>query len=285
MTLMWRRVFSSVDWYRQAPRIAVVAIGGLMAADLVHMAAGLRTASVVPAAGSVHPSRPAYVVAIAASRISHAHLFGSDKEPAKHLGPGIAPDTRLALALSGTMATPDPSGGYAILGETGKPAHLYRTGVTLGDGLSGRLYQTFTDHVILELDGHLETLKLPRQPTASPNGAPVTAQNATLASVSVDPNPASDPATPNATEHWFEFLHPQHQFSGGIKLLPDKRIQRQYDLRYNDVLTAVNCVDITGPNSFQDLKDTLKTAGKTVQITVIRNGVAQVLTVPITDTL
>jgi S1-C subfamily serine protease len=110
-----------------------------------------------------------------------------------------------------------------------------------------------------------------------------------MAQVSAEANPLSDPATPNAAEHWFEFLHPQRQLPGsqsvGIKLHPDKRLQRQYDLRYNDVLTAVNGVDISGPTSFEDLKETLKNAGKTVQITVVRNGVSQVLTVPVTDTL
>jgi type II secretion system protein C len=255
-----------------------------MAADLAHIVAGVRWPSVAPAPAPAR-TRPPHNVAAQAWRISHAHLFGTDKAPSKAAD---AAETQLALALTGTIATRDPTEGYAILGEKGKAAHLYRTGVALGDGLSGRLYRTFTDHVVLELNGHLETLKLPRQPAAA-GLTDAAAQTETIASSGAQSIPAADPAASNAAESWFELLHPQHRIVSnqtvGIKLRPDMRIQRQYDLRYNDVLTAVNGVDIAGPSSFQDLKETLKGAGKSVQLTVIRNGVSQVLTVPVADGL
>jgi general secretion pathway protein C len=224
--------------------------------------------------------------AVVATRISHAHLFGSEKAAPEVPNPTSAAETQLNLALTGTLATRDPNDGYAILGEKGKASHLYHTGVALGDGLSGRLYQTFTDRVVLEMDGHLETLRLPRQITPGLISAPVAAPEATAVAGPVA-SLGIDPAGRTAAEAWFELLHPQHQLRGnqavGIKLRPDMRLQRQYDLRYNDVLTAIDGVDISGPDSLDNLQDALKGAGKSLSLTVMRDGVQQVLTVPVTD--
>lgn len=284
-----RRLFSAVEWPRQAPRWSVAVLASVMAADLAQTLVGLRTSSAAQRPVPPPPVRqPMHSAGAAAVRISHAHLFGSEKVVPDVSNPATAAETRLEIALTGTIATPDPNGGYAILGEKGKATHLYHTGGALGDGLSGRLYQTFTDRVVLELDGHLETLRLPRQLTAGLVSAPVTVGSPQATAVA---GPVAslgiDPAGRTAAEAWFELLHPQHQVRGnqavGIKLRPDMRLQRQYDLRYNDVLTAINGVDISGPDSLDNLQDALKGAGKSLSLTVMRDGVQQVLTVPVTD--
>jgi type II secretion system protein C len=286
MTPMLRRLYSAVNWNRQAPRWTAVLLASLMAADLGSTAAGLRTTSVAPPAPPARPHDPARTVTARAWRVSNAHLFGNDKAPARSSDPGNAPETQLTLALTGTLATRDPNQGYAILGEKGKAAHLYHTGGALGDGLSGRLYQTFTDRVVLELNGQLETLKLPRQVAPGLVNAP--SRPETVAAADAGPILTDGAAASSAAEQWFELLHPQNRVIGnqsvGIKLRPDMRLQREFDLRFNDVLTAVNGVEISGPNSFADLESALKGAsGKTLSLTVMRDGVQQMLTVPVAN--
>lgn len=291
MTPMWRRLLSAVDWSRQAPRVATVVLASALVADLAHTVLRLRAPASVPEAAPVAPRQPVRTLASAGWRISHAHLFGGQpSSPQPLLSAANAPETRLDLALTGTIATGDPNGGFAILGAKGKPSHLYPTGESLGDGLSGRLHQTFVDHVVLELNGHLETLRLPHESVA---GLMDTAGTRTPAAEEAAPPPPAladlgvDRAGRTPAEAWFELLHIQHQVVGnqavGIKLRPDMRLQRQYDLRFNDVLMAVNGREISGPDSMTDLEDALKGAGKSLQLTVMRAGVEQVLTVSVAD--
>jgi len=266
-----------------------------MVVDLAHTAAVLREPD---AQHAPFPQIPPASPPLDASTISDAHLFGSDHAATAPMDPGKAPETELALALTGTMATRNPNVGYAIIGEKGKPGHMYRNGAPLGEGLSGRLYQTFADHVVLELNGHLEILKLPHQALAAFNNVvlagpgkhveqtPPVPAGPSLAALGL--HAGDDPDHPSPAEAWFELLHPQHRIVGnqtvGIKLRPDPQLRDAYNLRPNDVLTAINGVVISGPQSFQDLQDALKSnSGSSMELTVTRDGVPQVLTVSLAD--
>jgi len=71
-----------------------------------------------------------------------------------------APETRLRLKLLGVL-TYGPDSGSAIIAAGGDDAELYYVGDTIGDELA-TLQQVHVDRVILERDGRLETLRLPR---------------------------------------------------------------------------------------------------------------------------
>ena len=84
-----------------------------------------------------------------------AHLFGVAEIPA--LDPVAVRPSLSDLRLHGTFATVDPRRGWAIIAADGGEK-LYKIGVPAG-GVA--LFSVYADHVLLESDGHLESLWLP----------------------------------------------------------------------------------------------------------------------------
>jgi type II secretion system protein C len=191
--------------------------------------------------------------------------------------------------LSGIIATKDPSDGYAILGEQGKSARLYHSGAPLALPGGGRLYRVFVDRVVLDLNGQMETLRLPRYrlPGATAGlrpGVDDSAQSSTDAA-SVSPAVAEvleRQVTPAQTT--FSALDAQRITINGqmeaMVLHPAKRYQRQYGFRDGDTLTAINGVAITDPD---ELARALKTSGKSLSLTFTRDGVPQTKTIPVEE--
>jgi general secretion pathway protein C len=213
-------------------------------------------------------------------QITAAHLFGAalvERSPGNNSD--NAPDTRLALALSGIIALKDPDKGYAILGEQGKPAHLYATG-SLVAGTSARLRQVFFDRVVLERQGGLETLRLPRSTAANP----LTADDA--ASRPDDPAAAElyDRNHPSPAQGFFNYLGAEQSHVdgrlAGLIVHPPKSIQRKYGLQDGDLLTAINGVQIGDPDALTDL---LRTAGGSLSLTLTRGGAQQTKTMQLNN--
>jgi general secretion pathway protein C len=98
-----------------------------------------------------------------------SHLF---REAAQNAD--AAPlETTAELLLSGVVAFPAPSDGYAILGPSPDQARLHRAGGELSAGL--RLLEVFADHVVLEHDGMREILRLPTSRKAADPADPALA--------------------------------------------------------------------------------------------------------------
>lgn len=265
--MWWRN--TALNWRQWAPHAVAVLLGAFLVADLLYF-----TWVLAPVADARIPSKPLIPLGarphLHVQRIVRAHLFGEDAVPAK---PDLAnaPDTRAALALTGIIAMTDPTNGYAILGEKGKPTHLYRTGEDLVGAPAGRLYQVFVDRVILYFDGRLETLRLPRY-------ALLGARQATAAEEPAEAPHAAEEAdqVPSAAETWLGALRPERQNADGkmvgMLLHPDKRYQRSYGLQEGDLLTAINGVDLTDEDVLTHL---LKIAGKSLSLTLTHDGVSR----------
>jgi type II secretory pathway component PulC len=133
--------------------------------------------------------------------------------------------------------------------------------------------------VVLELDGKLQTLRLPRQTlgttaaqtnvadsAAAPGGTPAAAPSpdeftpaeGVFANLNVEPNPAAGQTT-------------------GMVMHPAKRLQREYGLKDSDVLTAVDGVEITDADV---LASTLRTNAKSLSVTFVRDGTPQTIRLP-----
>jgi general secretion pathway protein C len=223
-------------------------------------------------------------------QIAAAHLFGAvpvERSP----GGDNAPDTRLALTLSGIIALKDPDKGYAILAEEGKPAHLYATGAVVA-GTSARLQQVFFDRVVLERQGELETLRLPRSALVGlVSGGRVAAGNvatdtAAASSRPDDPRAAAlyDQNHPSAAQGFFNYLGAEQSHVdgrlAGLIVHPPKSAQRKYGLQDGDLLTAINGVEISDPDALADL---LRTAGGSLSLTLTRGGAQQTKTMQLND--
>lgn len=280
------RVHIVSDWRQGAPRWSAALLAGALAADLGHAAWAFRTLPVsqVPSAEIVSAA-PYSKVDV--RQIVDAHLFGSNAV-APSVDAAHAPETQLPLALSGIIATAHASQGYAILGEKGKPSHLYYAGATLVDVAQGRLYQVFADHVVLDLNGRLETLRLPRQTMLANVPASIQVAAAVpdpaVATESSEDGQFKPPRDVTIAESWFGNLRAtRNNLPGqihGLRLHPVKSFQREFDLQEGDIVTAVNGVEVTDPDALQEL---LKTYPKSLSLTFTRAGVQQSLTVPIQE--
>lgn len=275
------------DWRRRAPRWSAAFLACLTVADLGHLAWAFRSLPTAhsPSGGLASPV-PSTRARADVQQIVNAHLFGVG-EAARQLDSEHAPETQLALALTGVIATKDPNDGYAILGEKGKATHLYRTGASLSEGPPGRLYQVFDDHVVLDLNGRLETLRLPRHLesiAAAPAPIRVAAADTPAPADRPDDTQFKPPRDPTMAESWFDNLRAtRNNLAGqlhGMRLHPNKRFEREFDLREGDVVTAVNGVEITDADALRAL---LKGAPKTLSLTFTRAGAQQTLTVPIQE--
>jgi len=265
----------------RAPRWIALLLGALIIVDAADffLVLAAETRSVAASHGVAPDSANGQTTRLGPRQIAAAHLFGIN--PAAARGEGRSTETELHLALSGVIATADPNDGYAILGESGQTTRLYRTGSALANTDSATLYQVFTDHVVLDFGGRQETLSLPRQ---------VLNRSATVRLAAL-PRPAAEAAValpismrdepPSAAEGWFSYLNAERYTADGrmgLRLHPAKHLQRRYGLRDGDTLMAVNGVPVADEDAVEKL---LHAGGKTIALTVTRDGVEEELKFPV----
>jgi general secretion pathway protein C len=273
---MWRRLEKNFKWRRYAPPAATLAMAGLLALDVSHTVWALHAAARVQT-----PSQPIALPTpeppLDVHRILDAHLFGETVASVVKVDPEHAPDTDLALTLTGVVASRHPERGYAILGVTGEPTHLYRTGATLDEVGGGRLVQVFVDRVVIDISGKLQTLRLPKQNLFGPAGGATE-----VAQTEPPPKHVDDPDVITAAESWFSQLNVEQTNVGpsGLVIHPAKRFQRQYGLQDSDILTAVDGVEITDS---QALANTLRTTAKSMSLTFVRDGVPRTVNLPMAN--
>src|SRR5258708_33703176 len=160
---------------RDGPRIApwtlVIALAVQTALILTELAVASRGGA---AAGVRHA--PVHSRGVDLATITNAHLFGAP--PALKQDDANAPHTSMPLVLTGIIAGNDPQNGLAILGQSAQTAKVY----AVGDGVPGgaKLHSVYNDRVVIDRDGRLESLSLPRQPNAgnAPRPSAAALQNA-----------------------------------------------------------------------------------------------------------
>ena len=270
------------EWLPRAPRWTALLLALLIVADAAHSVLHVRAESRRAADRGMGAPRPgtSALGRPAAQQIVSAHLFGVDPTAARPGAAGV-PQSALHLALSGVIATSDPNDGYAILGEAGQATRLYRTGAALSDAGPALLYEVFADHVVLDFGGRRETLSLPRQ-RLNTSGPLRRARFDAPSTTDAMPLPISArEEPPSAAESWFSNLYAErHTTDGrtGLRLHPATRFQRRYGLREGDTLTAVNGVPVGDEDAIDSL---LRSGGKTVALTLTRNGVEETVTLPV----
>ena len=199
-----------------------------------------------------------------------------------------APETRLRLELIGVL-TYGPDNGSAIIAAGGGDAELYHVGDTIGDELA-TLHQVHVDRVILERDGQLETLRLPRNDELPVgDGATATEQRAARAS-------GSPPATASISRsRWL--ADPQQLMNAlrtqpvmrdgtlvGIRVTPTRN-QREFEragLQEGDIITTVEGQRVS---EIDEPGQLLSRLGETdrVSLTIERGGQTLPLAIELTE--
>lgn len=260
------------------PRVAtwVLALAlGVQAALIVTDLTGGRAAGHGAGSAQLAASRPPPPRVNAAS-IANAGLFGSPKA-APAASAENAPQTNIPLVLTGVIAASDPNNGLAILGENANTAKVYAVGDTVPGGV--KLHGVYSDRVILDRNGSLESLPLPRQSTGAPMAPPPVANIPTE-------NPIAERMRQLITTEpgiISDIMRPQPVFAQGkqrgYRVYPGRNRQAfiRLGLRPGDLVTAINGTPLDDPARGQEIFSTLGSSSE-AHVTVMRNGRQQDLT-------
>ncbi|MBK9131892.1 MAG: type II secretion system protein GspC [Gammaproteobacteria bacterium] len=227
------------------------------------------------------------------------HLFGEKPVGAALPAVESLPETQLNLTLSGVVASSGATGGGAIIAAPGGSEAFYTINAQLPGGAI--LKEVHPDRVVLERNGRLETLRLPKEGLGNLNGATpagdsgqagqsrVTAARGGTGSenapppanlrefrdrVLADPQSASNLVQINPKSADGRFL--------GYELQPgqDAGLFTRAGLSPGDIVTSVNGVRLDSPAKALSLLRGLSSADE-IRLEVERDGVPQSLIVNI----
>ena len=260
----------------EAPRLATWALAlalGVQAAFIVTDLAGAGRAP----HSAVAPPRPFQQRVTDVAAITNAHLFGAAPVPKQN--DANAPETSMPLVLTGIIAGNDPQNGLAILGPNAQTAKVHAVGDTVPGG--ARLHSVYSDRVIIDRNGQLESLVLPRQVSGT---AP-----APSASSLPTQSPVVERMRRALTEQpglIADLLRPQAVMDGdkvkGFRVYPGRNrlAFARLGLRPGDEVIAINGTPLDDQDRGQAILNTLSTSSE-ARVTVIRNNQQQDLTLNI----
>jgi general secretion pathway protein C len=261
------------------PRWVVWLLAALIVLELGHLVYAMAVNPVkspqplAPAAGAGN-QRPAADV----QQVIAAHLFGiATAEPGSQ-DPANAPLSSANLLLTGTIATQDPRHGVAIASDAGGPSKVY----SVGDRLAGAsLHSVYLDHVILDRNGALETVVLPRLLRSGPGAGPAMRRPGgdPRAAAAVDNIRRMVQQDPTILDQVMRTVPSYDNAAGklrGFRAFPGKNRQifAKLGLKSGDLVTAINGTPLDDPQRSQEVFNTIQTSDH-VTVTVERGGQKQ----------
>jgi len=265
--------------------ILVIAIAYQLATLTWSLAPG-SAPTFAPTARAVSSEAPATDLSV----LNDSHLFGEADEQATPVVAEVvdAPDTTLSLTLKGILAKVDDTKGRAVPGAIISSSRgedrTYQVGQNIDDSDGATLHSVYADRVLLNRNGRLETLRLPKELTASaaPMGMPSPLPQAAPPSGSL-----REVITDNATRLTDIVRLAPHVQEGqvvGFRVNPgrDRATFEALGLQPGDVVTDINGTVLDDPSQglqvFQSLGESTQ-----ANVTVLRDGVPQVIVIDTTQ--
>jgi general secretion pathway protein C len=208
--------------------------------------------------------------------IAGVHLFGVAQQ--EQAAPEDAQPTQMNLILSAVFAANDPTKGVAVIGESAQSSKVYSVGATVRPGT--RLHSVYLDRVILDRNGQLETLALPRPSTAGLTITRAAAPRPGGGSQFADNLRRIAETNPTA---FAEIVRPQPVFANGVqrgyRVYPGRNRQQfaKLGLQPGDLVLSINGTPLDDPQRGMEIFNTIGTSDR-VTVTVERNGQSQELT-------
>jgi general secretion pathway protein C len=264
------------------PKLVAGVLGALIVLELGRLAYSMYATPVKSpqpvVAATNRPQRPALDI----QSVVSAHLFGVAAVEPGSQDPTNAPQSSANLVLAGTIATQDPKRGVAIVSDGGAPSKVYSVGDRIG---GAALHSVYLDRVILDRNGALETLLLPRQLLLGARGpAPVRpAANATVAAVeNIRHLVQQDPSILDQVMRTVASYDNAAGKLRGFRAYPGKNRQifNKLGLKSGDLVTAINGTALDDPQRSQEVFDTIQTSDH-VTVTIERGGQKQDITLNI----
>jgi type II secretion system protein C len=246
---------------RNGPRLLSIALGTLIAAELVRASLSLFGAH--PRSTQLDLREPARLMGAARidiHKIAAAHLFGVFENP----GAQAPRATASNLILAGTIATEDPNHGVAIISGEDAPPRVYWAGQEVSGAM---LRSVYLDHVVLDRNGLLEILTLPK--SMGRRREPLRASRFAGAATPPAPdNPSSDESP--APEGSVQLALSTVGGARGFRIVGGKALEalRAAGLGITDVVTAINGTPLDQNSAHQSLNE----AQGALNVTVTRRG-------------
>jgi general secretion pathway protein C len=206
--------------------------------------------------------------------IKSARLFGT-LEGGSTSASDVAPISTQGLVLVGVLASTNPQGGRAIIGESAGAARVYAVGAMLPGG--SRLAEVYPDRVMLDRGGSLETLPLPRQ-----GGTPGAVNLGSTTSGGVAPPVSGSTGDDLANAIRWQAVMRSDKPSG-VRVYPGSDAQRftSLGLQSGDLILAINDSPLADQANGEQFLKTLAGAPQ-ARLTIERNGRTETLTVDLT---
>ena len=239
------------------------------------MAPASPQANVAPAAGNAD-----------AQSIVTAHLFGQANPEDEPVAQPVAEetdnlqDTRLTnLTLKGTVAATPSDRAVAIIADGRNEEAVYAIGDSVGSGTT--LHAVYADRVVLNENGVLTNLKLPRE---FPESAPTsTRRNMTSVSRAATPASSIQAVVAQNVSKLADVIRPTPYFVNGeqqgYRVYPGRNRNQfaKLGLRPGDLIKDIDGQALNDPSQAMQIFESLNNADQ-VSVTVERNGQPQVLT-------
>ena len=252
---------------KEGPRIATWVLSVAVAAQAALIVTDLAGAGRQRPAPVSHAAVQSHTLDLGV--ITNAHLFGAPKQDSAN-----APQTNIPLVLTGTIAGSDPQNGLAILGQTAQTAKVYAVGDNVPGG--AKLHSVYSDRVILDRNGQLESLALPHQTNPGnappPSTAALQGDNASIERmrrmITEQPGLLADVLRPQPVM--------DHGHMNGFRVYPgrNRAAFMRLGLRPGDQVIAINGTPLDDRDRGEQILHTLGTSSE-AHVTVIRNGQQQ----------
>jgi general secretion pathway protein C len=256
--------------------LASLGLAALIGVELVRMAVSVVGSPVKsPQPVLAAPALSAPRAGFDTQSVVSAHLFGVP--PEENQDPSSAPQSQSNLVLAGTIATSDPKRGVAIIGDNG-PAKVYAVGDNVG---GASLHSVYLDHVILDRNGALETLLLPRLLGPGMHAPPVVRRSGGDArtTAAVDNIRRMVQQDPGILDQVMRTVPSYDNAAGklrGFRAYPgrNRQIFNKLGLKPGDLVTAINGTPLDDPQRSQEVFNTIQTSDH-VSVTIERAGQKQ----------
>jgi general secretion pathway protein C len=264
----WRALF-----FTRGPRVATWVLALALGVQAAMILTNLAGADRAPSRGAIGAASRLQRPTVDVAAITNTHLFGA--APLAAGNGGNAPQTSMPLVLTGVIAANNPNDGLAILGPSATATQVYAVGDNIPGG--ARLHAVLSDHVLLERDGRLEALALPRQLAAN---APPPSLSAAPEAPVIDRMRELVSRNPGIIG---DIMRPEPVFAGGkqqgFRVYPGRDAEAfiRLGLRPGDLVTAIDGTPLDDPSRGEQIMSTLGTSSE-AHITVLRNGQQQDLT-------
>jgi general secretion pathway protein C len=279
------------QWFTAINRYLPPIVTALIVIAIAYQLAQLTWTLVPGSASAAAPaSRPATDDNAAPSTdlsgLTDSHLFGEAAEQAAPVVTEVidAPETTLSLTLKGILAVEADGKGSVIISSNRGDDKTYQVGQSIDGADGATLHSVYADRVLLDRNGRLETLRLPKELPAS--GSP-TAMASPLPQAAAPSGSLREVISENATRLTDIVRLAPHVQEGqvvGFRVNPgrDRAAFEALGLRAGDVVTDINGTVLDDPSQglqvFQSLGETTQ-----ANVTVLRDGVPQVIVIDTTQ--